>query len=107
MPLPNKPLIIKDYDVEELTLDESRVIFGDTYVVEDFRQFLIDHVDHEKSWTEKEIGKIKRKELSDVRAAVYNAIRELALPLVSPPPSGDGRGGNETTPATSPDSPGG
>ncbi len=90
MAIPNKPLIITGW--EDRTLGEHHVIFGETYVIEDFRQFLLDHVDHEKSWTEAEIKKIKVAELDKVHVQIFEKIREQAVPLASAQPSEDGQG---------------
>jgi hypothetical protein len=79
MTIPNKPLIIINYDPDEMTLGESHTLFGETYVVDDFRQFLIDHVDHEKSWTVEEIDAIKRKELNDVRKQLFDQLIDLKV----------------------------
>jgi hypothetical protein len=100
--IPTKPLVIIDYDVDELTLDESRTLFADTYVVEEFRQFLCDHVDHEHSWTVAEIGRIKRKELGDVRRQVNEALIDVTVkrPLPAPPPdTGTGRAETPASPS--------
>jgi hypothetical protein len=83
MAIPNKPLVIKDYDVEELTLAENQCLHGETYFVDEFRQFLEDHVDHEQSWTIAEIRKIKRKELAEVRAQLFAKLAGMAVPLAS------------------------
>ena len=83
MAIPDKPLVITEYDVEELTLAENQCLHGDTYIVDEFRQFLEDHVDHEQSWTVAEIRKIKRKELGDVRAQLFAKLAEMAVPLAS------------------------
>jgi hypothetical protein len=79
MPIPQKPLTIVDYDPDELTLDESHTLFGETYSVDEFRQFLLDHVDHATSWTEKEVGHIKRKELPAVRQQLFDALIDVKV----------------------------
>lgn len=81
MAIPNKPLVIKDFNPDELTLGEINALYGDSYIIDEFTQFLIDHVDHDASWTTKEIRAIKRKELADVRHQLFSKIEELALPL--------------------------
>jgi hypothetical protein len=85
MAIPNKPLVISDYDIEELTLAEHRCLYGDTYIIDEFRQFLEDHIDHAQSWTVAEIRKIKRKELAEVRAQIYAKLEEMAVPLANAP----------------------
>lgn len=81
MPIPDKPLVVVEYDIEELTLAEHQCLYGDKYVIDEFRQFLEDHVDHESSWTIAEIRKIKRKELSQVRDQLFAKLAEMAVPL--------------------------
>jgi len=81
MAIPDKPLVIKDFDPDDLTLGEINALYGDSYIIDEFTQFLIDHVDHAESWTIKEIRAIKRKELADVRKQLFIKIEELALPL--------------------------
>lgn len=85
MAIPDKPLIVTGYDVDELTLAENRTLFGSDYVIDDFRQFLIDHVDHVQSWTEKEIGAIKRKELAEVRTQLFYALADAKAVKAEPP----------------------
>ncbi|MFH0938242.1 MAG: hypothetical protein V1899_03040 [Planctomycetota bacterium] len=85
MAIPQTALVIVEYDPDELTLGESHTLFGDTYAVDDFRQFLLDHVDHKKSWTRKEIDAIKRKELDVVRKQLFDAL----IDMKSPPKDGE------------------
>lgn len=89
MAIPTTPLIISKYDVDNLTLAENRTLFGGTYTIDDFYQFLIDYTDHDKSWTVEEIGKIKRTELTDVRRQLFEALVNLkeseAQPAGAPP----------------------
>ncbi len=101
MSIPSKPLVVIGYDIDELTLGESHVLFGDTYSIDVFRQFLLDHIDHTASWTEAEIDGIKRKELPNIRKQLFETLLELKpvevsevdrRPLVTPPRSDDGRG---------------
>ena len=95
MAIPQKPLVIADYDPDELSLGESHTLFGDTYAVDDFRQFLIDHIDHATSWSLEEIDAIKRSELGEVRRQLFEKIVEAepkSAPLAKPPRSKGGRG---------------
>lgn len=83
MAIPQKTLVINDSELDELTLEENRILFGERYNVDAFYQYLIDHVDHANSWTIRDIGKIKRRELDDVRSQVANLINERAVPLAN------------------------
>lgn len=94
MPIPSKPLVLSAFDTSALTLRENRVLFGDSYNVDEFYQYLLDHVDHATSWTLAEIGDITRAELGEVRAQLFVSLTERAVPLVSKPTSAAGRGSN-------------
>ena len=82
MAIPDKPLVL-DLDLEELTLDEIAILYAETYSLVAFRQFLLDHVDHTTSWTRREIGQIKRKELNEVMRQVIEKVVERSVPLAS------------------------
>ncbi len=88
MSIPDKPLQIKQLDLDQLTLAENRLLFGRTYNVDKFYQFLIDN----SNWTEEEAGQITRAELDEVHLQVTEKVCEQATPLAKSPPSGDGPG---------------
>ena len=99
--LPTTKLVIKDFDPDKnhRTLKDNHTLFGSTYIVDDFYQWLLAHTDHETSWTEDEIGAITFAELDEVRRQLREALVEFFIPLVTKPLSESGDG---TSPTASP-----
>ena len=77
MAIPIEPLVIKDYDPEELTLDEIECLVSPTFDLIAFKKFLLDH----STWTRAQVGGIKKKEAADVRAQLVEKLNALQAPL--------------------------
>lgn len=97
MAVPQKPLIIVNFDPDRRTIKEHRAIWGSRYNIEQFADFLVQYVDHERSWTEDEIDAIAADELERVRTLLQLELIEMdkakkkeagadERPLVDSPP---------------------
>lgn len=79
MAIPDNPLVIKDYDPEELTLDEIECLISNTFDLVAFKKFLLNH----SNWSRAQIGSIKKKEAAEVRSQLVAKLQEAQAPLLT------------------------
>lgn len=81
MALPLTNLVIKDFDVNELTLDELTLFEPGGFTAAGFKAFLVAHT----TWTKSEIGAIKLGELKTIAEQLGRAISEASVPKANAP----------------------
>ena len=79
MAIPASPLVVKDFNPQEFTLDELEIFEAGGFTASGFKKFLIAHT----NWTKSEIGAIKLGELKDIAEQLGKAINEAAVPKAS------------------------
>ena len=91
MTIPEKALVLENFDLNALTLDEMALFDQDNVgigTLNKLRLFLIQH----GNWTAAEVGAVTVGELGQVGAQLTEAIRSAAVPLASSTSSKTGRG---------------
>jgi hypothetical protein len=80
MAIPDKPLVLNDFDPNELTLDEAILLSEpDKFKPSAYKDFLVKYTD----WTPEEVGKMTLGELTDVTKQLAERINESSIPLAS------------------------
>lgn len=88
MAIPASPLVVKQFDVNNLTLDEWELFEAGGFTASGFKRFLLEH----SNWNKAEIGKITIGELKDVADQLGKAINEAIVPKGKAPASESGQG---------------